>query len=102
MFHISQISLCMSCYDTITISQLGSVSEPPKSQQKSCHLLPPTPADGQVRPMWMKPLELKVTLCSDHPKDPQLPGSSKGLLEEHAPLESSQRRVGGGKAEDLC
>jgi len=25
---------------------------------------------GVVRPMWMKPLELKVTLCSDHPKEP--------------------------------
>ncbi|CAJ1448425.1 unnamed protein product [Effrenium voratum] len=29
-----------------------------------------TPEAGQVRPMWMKPLELKVTLCSDHPKEP--------------------------------
>ncbi|CAL1157277.1 unnamed protein product [Cladocopium goreaui] len=28
------------------------------------------PEAGQVRPMWMKPLELKVTLCSDHPKEP--------------------------------
>ncbi|CAK9046149.1 unnamed protein product [Durusdinium trenchii] len=28
------------------------------------------PEASQVRPMWMKPLELKVTLCSDHPKEP--------------------------------
>jgi len=28
------------------------------------------PEFGQVRPMWMKPLELRVTLCSDHPKEP--------------------------------
>ncbi|CAE7794703.1 OTOF, partial [Symbiodinium sp. KB8] len=56
------------------------------------------PEFGQVRPMWMKPLELRVTLCSDHPKDMQ----SVQIPGDNAFSRYMRQKDNMGRTQDTC